>query len=698
MSISGFDLPGGMLYVGSGLLAPTGVVDPALIDPQLRVAQRRPDHAGEEMGYWPSYSEIPAPCRAAYLHWLAGGRRDPNAYIGYVFLYFYGLERLVLVDAPAHPALGDHVGAVNDEVRRLLSIYGDNYSFRSYADRFVDLIETATLLSTDEPLRPPARDGERWPVPAALRVGLGRFARDGEPIPANWARAWAWFHPNLYPRTPQTRCAEEFDALFRIRYAQRHGDGITVRNVRQRLTGGSYRTASAGIGVAAARTTDLPDVVELAGPTRKLEALISAVTDELDAYSRFLGKRPDGRGSLPAVALLPANLINSAGPEFDNLRDWVGAQLNEQQEAVVEAAELIDRWPAAMPGKLARAEAVSLAQCLGHLGVGMEPDVRFGGPALTGGRAVLFREEPGTHLATASREYTAATTLLHLAVAVGAADGSVSDDEIAHLVGHLESGLGLAAAERRRLTAHLRWLVAAGVKLTGLKKRIEALDGPQRAAIADQLVAVAGADGIITPGEVTTLTKIFTLLGLDSAAVPGRLHAHEAAPPTARRRPQPATGPITVREAGRSSGYAIPTPPDGVQPARGRYVLDDAAIAAKLAETAEVSALLATIFTDDDPVEVPTPTAPPTVPAGPTVEVVAGLDGAHSGLLRALAQRDRWSAAEFADLAARFGVLPAGAMDVLNEAGIDAAGEPVADDDGDELTINHDSVQELLHG
>jgi hypothetical protein len=27
-----------------------------------------------------------------------------------------------------------------------------------------------------------------------------------------------------------------------------------------------------------------------------------------------------------------------------------------------------------------RAEAVSLAQCLGHLGVGMEPDVRFARP------------------------------------------------------------------------------------------------------------------------------------------------------------------------------------------------------------------------------------------------------------------------------------------------------------------------------
>ena len=58
------------------------------------------------------------------------------------------------------------------------------------------------------------------------------------------------------------------------------------------------------------------------------------------------------------------------------------------------------------------------------------------------------------------------------------------------------------------------------MKLTGLKKRIEALDGPQRGAIADQLITVAGADGVITPGEVATLTKIFTSLGLDSAEIP----------------------------------------------------------------------------------------------------------------------------------------------------------------------------------
>jgi hypothetical protein len=53
------------------------------------------------MGYWPLYSGIDPASRAAYLHWLTGGRKAPEAYIGYVFLFFYGIERRVLVDAQA---------------------------------------------------------------------------------------------------------------------------------------------------------------------------------------------------------------------------------------------------------------------------------------------------------------------------------------------------------------------------------------------------------------------------------------------------------------------------------------------------------------------------------------------------------------------------------------------------------------------
>jgi len=72
--------------------------EPSLIDTSLKVNSYSPDYNGENMGYWPSYQNISSSSRAAYIEWLAGDRSDPDAYIGYVFLYFYGIERRILVD------------------------------------------------------------------------------------------------------------------------------------------------------------------------------------------------------------------------------------------------------------------------------------------------------------------------------------------------------------------------------------------------------------------------------------------------------------------------------------------------------------------------------------------------------------------------------------------------------------------------
>lgn len=71
--------------------------DPCLVDPSKEVA-RQGDYTVAQMGYWPSYAEISSTARGAYLNWLAGGRKDPNADVGYVFLFFYGLERRAIID------------------------------------------------------------------------------------------------------------------------------------------------------------------------------------------------------------------------------------------------------------------------------------------------------------------------------------------------------------------------------------------------------------------------------------------------------------------------------------------------------------------------------------------------------------------------------------------------------------------------
>ena len=52
-------------------------------------------------------------------------------------------------------------------------------------------------------------------------------------------------------------------------------------------------------------------------------------------------------------------------------------------------------------------------------------------------------------------------------------------------------------------------------KLTGLTKRLNGLTEVQKTSLADMLVTLAAADGHIAPAEVTTLQKIYKLLGLD---------------------------------------------------------------------------------------------------------------------------------------------------------------------------------------
>ena len=193
---------------------------------------------------------------------------------------------------------------------------------------------------------------------------------------------------------------------------------------------------------------------------------------------------------------------------------------------------------------------------------------------------------------------------------------------------------------------------------------------------------VAAADGVVSPAEITTLTKIFKLLGLDPASVYSRVHA-------ATTGGLPAAGPVTVRQQSPGApGYAVPPRPASGTSHPQVVRLDEAVILAKLAETAAVSALLGSIFTDDDQAPRPPPPATSGIP-------LAGLDGPHSALLRALAARGSWTRGELEAECAGLSLLPDGALATLNEAAYDAVGDPFADGD-DPIDINRDVAQEML--
>jgi hypothetical protein len=210
-------ISGGMLYVGPTLPTPSGSEDPSLINPKLQVAGRG-DYTQRELGYWPGYSTISATARRAYLNWLADGRKDPAADVGFVFLFFYGLERRAIIDASKSEAVRADWPGIEEEVRRLLGIYGGkSESFRRYAGALLDCLAFAEIPSKLY-LKPVPELRPSYELPMYLRVALGQASADGAFIPASLAQAWVCHDPSTFLRTPATRCQEQFGALFQRKW------------------------------------------------------------------------------------------------------------------------------------------------------------------------------------------------------------------------------------------------------------------------------------------------------------------------------------------------------------------------------------------------------------------------------------------------------------------------------------------------
>ena len=622
IEVDGRIITGGLVYVGSGEPSVDGgETEPCLIDPVLPVEWNDPDWRGETIYRLPSYSGIDPRARAAYLSWLAHGRRAEYVYIGFVFLFYYGLERRLLADLDQRPD-DPEVDVVVTEIERLRSVYGTSNSFKAYSNSLLGLL--GAVRSTGGPVRPvvwdPAHpESADVGVPPPVRIALGQCIANGSPITAQWALSYLRHHPQRPHRTPQTRCRDEFDELFKARYRERWPDGVIVAPPKRELVL-SYRPASPGMRSEVSRRIDsLPDVEAAPSLLDRLKDLAWQCIDDLEGYSRFLARRPDDAQSAAASALLPDDLLDSrGGPLVSKMRDWAARKLAGRQSALVAWDEIVDLWSHGGSPRLAKNDAVLVATLFAKLNLGLEPDVRFGAPApQPGSQAVLFTLPEGA-TAVPSPRYSAAAALVHLTAVVAAADGTVSPDERQFLAKHLEKGLQLDAAECVRLEAHLDYLSTGAPDARNDLRRVEALPSEERASVGGFLVDVAAADGEISPEEVRTLMAIFGHLGL------GHIELFRLLSTRVADVGDP--GPVTVIEAHPSREWEVPQPPDhGLsssvsQPAERRsphpaesvgdapspgVPLDPAAIERTLAEDARARVLLEGIFADDvDSIEV----------------------------------------------------------------------------------------------
>ena len=632
---------GGMIYVGPGpRLESHEWGGSPFINPGLSVAKVGSDITGESLPYWPGYTDINPRARATYLDWLASGRSDERYGPGYVFIYFYGLERRFFVDTPTEQERHLLVA----ETERLLRVYGENHSIQRYLRAFLDAAQI--ILAPVREIEPGIeRSGHELPL--GLRVTIGRMAKERLPLNADCLLAWYVTHPEYPLRTPARRAFPEFRALFALLFDERFPEGLKMR-MPKRILRASYTAASGSFEVDLNRFIgDVPDISGISKPLNLARNIVEEATDALDKYSRFLGRNPQGRETIEAHALLPESLWGLFPcADIEDLLEWAEAIIGVGGLSPIE--QVVERLEGAPPEKISKRQITEAGDALARLSIGMAPDPRFAlrSPKF-GEPVVLFPLPEGM---TALEEVSDKYKHILLAIAVGSlvarADGTITGRERSTLEAMIDVA-GLSRSERDRLLANLQWMMAVPLDLALLRRRLR--DVPENAPreLGEVALAVAAADGVIGSGEIKAIERLYKAIGLGTDGIYSALHALMSD-----------GEPVTVRMASeKERDFAIPPPPVH----DGKVILDAKRVASVMANTERVSAILGDIFQDDEPEEDLEET-PEEARSG-----FSGLDAKHAAFLGELLTRPRWDETEFLTLARQFRLMHAGAIETVNE-------------------------------
>ena len=667
----------GPAYVGSRLPTSNSSSDHdnCLIDPSLPVGGSA-DTAGQQMNYWPSYGSMSPGSRLAFLNWMASPRNAPDTYIGYVFVYFYALERRAILERSEEDR-----AVIERELVRLLEIYGGNRSFYRYGTEMLSAIQLLELGRDRDAA--PVYEASGGDIPTSVKIAIGRRLRDNLPIEPEWLLSWTMSHPETKVKTPARRAFSQLKSMFDEECQRRFPRGLVLDNRNLPRAEILYRSAS---GTFVSDLTDafgpLPDASHCSDALALGRNILDDCTERLDRYSRRVAKAPELAKSLQAIALLPPAqraLAIKALP--NNPLTWLHARVLAQD--IVPAAQLFDHVNSTQPGNVTSTKVRELAETLAKFGLGLVPDPGFSFGADHDSILLFELKGPTETLEAASPHYRSALLTVALGVLVGNVDGGLQPAERLSLEGMVANANGVTENERRRLNADLRWLELRPVALASLRRKLAAIPHEERAKIADLLVGVASAGGSHERTEVALLERIYRQLNLDPERLYAGLHKATAADQDDE--------PVRLPGEGQPTGYAIPrapTAPPAVStdqpllqavPAAPKPVDRRAAIRA---ETEAAAAILADVFDDHETDDVPTAIRE---------DQLEALEPRLANLLQTLLERESWPRADFERLARELSLIPGAALENLNSWGFDRY-EDLLLEDGDPIVVNRDIV------
>jgi tellurite resistance protein len=652
VTVRSYTVPGGLLYLGH-LDLNDSTAEPSVIDPVLPVAGTTSCHE-RLMGYWPSYSSISPEARAAYLGWLSTGKSDPQADIGYVFLYFYGLEKRLFTLPSCDPKVTPEVDNIRKEIERLAGIYGDRGTFGSYSGSLLDYIEAKNITLPELGNPPEVPDPkEIHSRRLSVKVGVGVYAKAGKPLPAEWAYSLYALNNSASLNAADGLLPDLRRKMFNYIYKEHFGEGIKSPKTGPKIMADHHFGNASLMHTTVARIEiPLPDVTMNQQTMEEIQKVGSEASVVFRKFSAFATENPEECQSLSGLGILPVALWPS------DIRVMYEAFRSDPPK-VMKFQELPGYPP--LGATLKRFRLNNFVEKLATMGLGMDPDSRLGGE-LPGpdDPVAVFAARDLENRSAVSKHFNGAALLLQLASIVASSNEGFSDAEALTILNYLDSEIDLPEWEKQRLAARLAIYRQYPPAPARLRKQINGMASDIRESIGNFLVQVAAADGTVDPTEVRTLEDLFRLLGLEKAALYSKIHSVQT------------QGKIT------SPGSNI-----GV-PGAGGIQFDVDRIAALRSESAKISTILDKVIESiEEHVDIA---------AVPEKEdTLLGLDSEHAGLLKTLLSKSEWTRSEAEQLCSKRGLMIDGAFERINDAAFDRFDSAILEGD-DPIDVNCDLI------
>ncbi len=645
------------------------------IDVDLEIGKSAEEAVGG-LGHYASYASLTPAQRAKYLKWLATGRTETLTEPGYVFLFFYGLERRLLIER-------QDLLPIVTEVVRLLQRYAFSGSFEGCLSRFLAFVLARAGIETltDSWFEAVFTKSHPQPDDDFLAVALAWIFKKNALFSAPWAMKICLQDPRCPSSVILDRLQQQFAMLFESKYRDQFGEGILLRASKRERTL-NYRPASPSLLYRSSSDSiippvKIPNVLGIQSQFAPLVSIWSGCIEELRPLSRVVAKGV-GIATREAFEVLPEDLKAKVDhpdkPKWDQV---VAEHTSEHGFALVAVAKLASIHGVQERAKLTPKQSQALAQTAEHAGFNIEPDARFTNRPYNWDDIVsLLRPENRPALPSDPR-YLAASLMLELGVYIAAADGAVEDAEAEQIAHFLESQFLLDPADSQRLEALKRVLVARPLAIIGLGKRLQStLTKDQRESVARFLTGIAAANGVIDRKELTALRSAYRALDIEFDHLNKLLEEFRRA----------SQEPIEVQRGDHSSAQGEPIPARAVAKETGGFTLDEGLLRRLMADTKAVAEMLGEAMRDAD--VGGGEDADGLLTAAPLDDFrFDGLDFRFHGILSRLLSRPLWQRADYESLAREFSLMPDGTLDAVNTWSYDIFNDAIIVDDGDVFEV-----------